>query len=50
MRHIHFQQEVREMLDSSQGGWMVPALGSPSTTTRDWETRVNLNELGEKMN
>lgn len=20
MRHIHFQQEVREMLDSSQGG------------------------------
>lgn len=27
MRHIHFQQEVREMLDNSQGGWMVPALG-----------------------
>lgn len=27
MRYIHFQQEVREMLENSQEGWMVPAPG-----------------------
>lgn len=28
VRHIHSQQEVREMLGNSQGGWVVPVSGS----------------------